>query len=72
MKLRGVTSRTFFNILRAATIEGVYADPAYAGNKNMEGWKMKDFPGNQMSYINQIESEKFVKIKPNSLHSYTK
>ncbi|MDF2038113.1 gluconate 2-dehydrogenase subunit 3 family protein [Cytobacillus oceanisediminis] len=72
VELRGVTSRTFFNILRAATIEGVYADPAYAGNKNMEGWKMKDFPGHQMSYINQIESEKFVEIKPNSLHSYTK
>ncbi|TCN28140.1 gluconate 2-dehydrogenase subunit 3 family protein [Mesobacillus foraminis] len=70
VKMRGATSKTFFNQLRAATLEGVYADPAYGGNLNMEGWKMKSFPGHQMSYINQIESDKFVEIKPKGLHSY--
>ncbi|MDQ0271529.1 gluconate 2-dehydrogenase subunit 3 family protein [Cytobacillus purgationiresistens] len=71
VKIHGVTSKTFFNILRQATIEGVYADPAYGGNINMDGWKMKGFPGHQMSYHGQIESDEFIEIEPNSLHSYT-
>jgi gluconate 2-dehydrogenase gamma chain len=28
---------------------------------------MKDFPGHQAAYINQIESEDFVEIEPQSL-----
>ncbi|MGD6844785.1 gluconate 2-dehydrogenase subunit 3 family protein [Bacillus infantis] len=71
VKIRGVSSKTFFNQLRAATIEGVYADPAYSGNIGMEGWKMKDFPGHQMSYIDKIESDEFMEIEPKALHSYT-
>ena len=70
VKLKGVTSKTFFSILRATTIEGVYADPLYGGNSNMQGWKMKSFPGAQMAYINQIESKKFRIIKPQSLNKH--
>ncbi|HIS29141.1 MAG TPA: gluconate 2-dehydrogenase subunit 3 family protein, partial [Candidatus Avamphibacillus intestinigallinarum] len=54
---------------RSATLAGAYADPIYAGNENMDGWKMKDFPGHQMSYIQDIEKDKFQKIKPKSLSS---
>jgi gluconate 2-dehydrogenase gamma chain len=67
IKMKGVTAGFFFNLLRSATIEGAYADPLYGGNKNMEGWKMKGFPGHQMSYINVIEKEGFQKIAPRSL-----
>lgn len=67
IKMKGVTAAFFFNLLRSATIEGAYADPLYGGNKNMEGWKMKGFPGHQMSYINVIEKEGFQKIAPRSL-----
>jgi len=65
--MSGVTSAFFFTLLRSATIEGAYADPMYGGNLNMEGWKMKGFPGHQMSYINVIEEEKFQKIAPKPL-----
>ena len=68
--LKGVTSKTFFSILRALTLEGVYSDPLYGGNRNMEGWKMKKFPGSQMAYINQIESKKFKTMKPQSLNKH--
>ncbi|GAF64788.1 hypothetical protein BTS2_1684 [Bacillus sp. TS-2] len=71
IEMHGVTSNVFFRLLRSATLEGVYADPAYGGNKNMEGWKMKSFPGHQMSYLGQIESEEFIEIEPSSLRSYT-
>ncbi|WP_077324877.1 gluconate 2-dehydrogenase subunit 3 family protein [Virgibacillus siamensis] len=67
IKLKHVSSAYFFELLRSATISGTYADPLYGGNADMEGWKMKDFPGSQMSYLNRIGSKKFIKIKPKSL-----
>ena len=64
-----VSSSYFFTLLRKVTIEGVYADPMYGGNKDMAGWKMKNFPGHQSSYINVLEKDEFVKIAPMSLNS---
>ncbi|WP_312469628.1 gluconate 2-dehydrogenase subunit 3 family protein [Neobacillus sp.] len=68
--MQGVTSSDFFTLLRIGVLEGVYADPLYGGNRDMGGWKMKGFPGNQMSYLNQIEAKDFLDIKPVSLHSH--
>lgn len=65
-----VSSAGFFALLRQMTIEGCYADPLYGGNKNMEGWKMKEFPGAQMSYIDIVESEEFVYKEPISLSDH--
>ncbi|HSJ39381.1 MAG TPA: gluconate 2-dehydrogenase subunit 3 family protein [Planococcus sp. (in: firmicutes)] len=67
IEMKGVTSLFFFRLLRMATLEGAYADPIYGGNQGMEGWKMKDFPGHQLAYINEMESEEFVEIEPQSL-----
>lgn len=67
--MNGVTSAFFFRLLRAATLEGAYADPIYNGNNNMDGWRMKQFPGHQAAYINVIESDTFQKIEPKSLGS---
>ena len=71
VKLKGISSDHFFGVLRTATIEGAYADPLYGGNANMEGWKMKNFPGHQMSFVNIIEKE-FTKIEPMALNSQHK
>ncbi|WP_337018258.1 gluconate 2-dehydrogenase subunit 3 family protein [Oceanobacillus massiliensis] len=70
VKMKGVTSNTFFSLLRSATLAGVYSDPMYGGNNNMEGWKMKEYPGSIMSYINEIESEDFVEMDPQSLSNH--
>jgi anti-sigma factor RsiW len=67
--MSGVNSAFFFRLLRAATLEGAYADPIYNGNNNMDGWRMKEFPGHQAAYINVIESDTFQKIEPKSLGS---
>lgn len=64
------TTGAFFKLLRTLTIEGVYADPLYGGNKDMMGWKMRRYPGNQMSYLNIIDKPDFVLIEPQSLHSH--
>lgn len=69
VKLSGISSSRFFSMLRELTIEGIYSDPMYGGNKNMGGWKMKNFPGHQMSNINEIEEKTFIKKEPKSLSS---
>lgn len=68
--ISGVKSTLFFNLLRSMTIEGVYADPVYGGNKNMEGWAMRKFPGSRMTYTQEIQKEQFVKLDPQGLNSH--
>ncbi|WP_158591810.1 gluconate 2-dehydrogenase subunit 3 family protein [Oceanobacillus halophilus] len=70
IKMSLVTSGEFFALLRQLTLEGCYCDPLYGGNKNMEGWKMKEFPGAYMSYIDVVESKEFVKKEPISLSDH--
>ena len=62
-----VSSAEFFSLLRTLTLQGCFADPLYGGNKNMAGWKMKEFPGAQMSYTAYLDEEEFVAIEPVSL-----
>ncbi|MDF2065606.1 gluconate 2-dehydrogenase subunit 3 family protein [Bacillus sp. Cr_A10] len=62
-----VNSAAFFGLLRTLTLQGCFADPLYGGNKNMAGWKMKEFPGAQMSYTAYLDKDEFVLIDPISL-----
>lgn len=68
--LSGVSSAEFFNLLRTLTIEGIYADPLYGGNKNMQGWAMRKYPGTRMAYVDEVQSEEFVELEPQSLQSH--
>lgn len=68
--MKGITSSGFFTLLRLTTLEGAYSDPLYGGNKDMEGWKMKEYPGAFPSYADIIEKEEFVKMDPISLTDY--
>ena len=40
----------FFELLRAHVLEGVFGEPSYGGNKEMIGWKLVGFPGQQWGY----------------------
>jgi gluconate 2-dehydrogenase gamma chain len=44
------TAQAFFNTLRTHTMEGMFADPTYGGNKDFAGWKLVGFPGAQLFY----------------------
>jgi gluconate 2-dehydrogenase gamma chain len=68
--LSGVPTSVFFKMLRNLTMEGVYSDPMYGGNKEMLGWKMRKYPGTRMSYTKEIQSDKFVQLEPNNLQSH--
>lgn len=41
------TAPAFFNTVRTHTMEGMFADPVYGGNKNFAGWRQVSFPGAQ-------------------------
>jgi gluconate 2-dehydrogenase gamma chain len=44
------TAQAFFETLRTHTIEGMFADPVYGGNKDFNGWRLVGFPGGQAVY----------------------
>lgn len=41
------SAQAFFNTVRTHTMEGVFADPIYGGNKDFAGWRLVGFPGAQ-------------------------
>ena len=41
------SAREFFGTLRTHTMEGMFADPLYGGNRDFAGWKLVSFPGAQ-------------------------
>jgi len=44
------SARTFFETLRTHTMEGMFADPVYGGNKDFAGWRLVGFPGAQPAF----------------------
>jgi gluconate 2-dehydrogenase gamma chain len=41
------TAQAFFNTVRTHTMEGMFADPIYGGNRDFAGWRLVGFPGGQ-------------------------
>jgi gluconate 2-dehydrogenase gamma chain len=44
------SATAFFNTVRTHTMEGMFADPIYGGNKNFAGWRLIGFPGAQLEF----------------------
>jgi gluconate 2-dehydrogenase gamma chain len=44
------TAQAFFTTVRTHTMEGMFADPIYGGNRNFAGWRLIGFPGAQPLY----------------------
>src|SRR5258706_6689038 len=44
------SAQGFFNTLRTHTMEGMFADPVYGGNKDFAGWRLVGFPGAQPQF----------------------
>lgn len=65
----GLPSSEFFDLLRQHTIEGMFGDPAYRGNKDMVGWRLIGYPGAQRAYTpRDMQDESFyTKREPQSL-----
>lgn len=46
----GPSGKAFFTQLRNHTIEGMFGDPMYGGNRDLAGWKLIGYPGAQRFY----------------------
>lgn len=44
------SATAFFDRVRTHTMEGMFADPIYGGNKDFAGWRLVGFPGAQESF----------------------
>jgi len=44
------TLRVFFDVIWEHTVQGMFCDPAYGGNRDAIGWRFLGFPGAQWSY----------------------
>src|SRR5262245_10414209 len=44
------SAAAFFNTVRTHTMEGMFADPIYGGNKDFAGWRLVGFPGGQLEF----------------------
>ena len=40
----------FFELLRSHVLEGVFGEPSYGGNRDLIGWRLVGFPGQQFGY----------------------
>ncbi len=58
----------FFEILRYHVLEGVFCEPQYGGNKDMTGWRLVDFPGQQFGYADAYINKR-VDLEPVSVDS---
>lgn len=63
----GPSGRAFFTQLRNDTIEGMFGDPMYGGNRDLAGWKLIGYPGAQRFYTpDDIKNPSFTR-EPQSL-----
>jgi gluconate 2-dehydrogenase gamma chain len=59
------TAQAFFNTVRTHTMEGMFADPVYGGNKDFAGWRLVGFPGAQLQFTREdIQSKQAFTREP--------
>jgi gluconate 2-dehydrogenase gamma chain len=60
---------TFFATIREHTLEGMFSDPAYGGNKNFAGWDLIGYTGVVMP-LSAKDQKLGVKVKPAHKSTY--
>src|SRR6266508_3034689 len=53
----------FFETVRYHVLEGVFCEPQYGGNKDMIGWRLVNFPGQQFGYADAYVNKR-VDLEP--------
>ena len=68
------TAQAFFRTVRTHTMEGMFADPVYGGNRDFAGWRLIGFPGAQMQYTEaDLKSDKaFTRLPITGLQAQAK
>ncbi len=58
----------FFEAVRYHVLEGVFCEPQYGGNRNLIGWRLVNFPGQQFGYDDAYINKR-VDIEPIAVDS---
>ena len=58
----------FFETVRYHVLEGVFCEPQYGGNRDMMGWRLVNFPGQQFGYSDAY-IDKRVDLEPVAVDS---
>jgi gluconate 2-dehydrogenase subunit 3-like protein len=58
----------FFETVRCHVLEGIFCEPQYGGNKDMAGWRLVGFPGQQFGYADAYV-DKRVDLEPVAVDS---
>ena len=53
-RFEAIKPQAFFNLLLDLTMEAMFADPIYGGNRDLAGWKLLGFPGLPATYADKI------------------
>jgi gluconate 2-dehydrogenase gamma chain len=61
---------TFFAIVHEHSLEGMFCDPVYGGNKNFAGWTLVGYPGVRMP-VSPAQQKLGVTIKPAHRSAYS-
>ena len=67
--LAGMTNDPFFIRARRLTIEGMFSDPYYGGNKNFAGWDLIRYPGPRPAVAAEDQALN-VDVKPYRISAY--
>ena len=60
---------TFFNLVRAHTLQGTFCDPYYGGNANFVGWELIGYPGVRLA-VSGNEQRLDPRLKPTRRSAY--
>ena len=58
----------FFETVRYHVLEGIFCEPQYGGNRDMIGWRLVGFPGQQFGYADPY-IDKRVDVEPVAVDS---
>jgi Gluconate 2-dehydrogenase subunit 3 len=58
----------FFEMVRYHVLEGIFCEPQYGGNRDMTGWRLVNFPGQQFGYADAYVN-KVVDLEPVAVDS---
>ncbi len=62
------TAQDFFELVRRHTVEGMFADPMYGGNRDKVGWVLIGWPAAQRAYTpEELQTETAVPRDPQSI-----
>lgn len=62
-------ARAFFARVRRLTLEGMFCDPSYGGNRNFAGWDLIRYPGPRLA-VSPDDQKMGVAIKPLRASAY--